>query len=171
MRSWKAVGLTLLAVSLVVCAAAWADQLPAHSKAPDFTLTDVNGKTVSLRALKGKVVFLDFWATWCGPCKAALPHTQKVSKRSEAANGKLVVLAVNSGEDKATVKAFMKSKGYTFRVPLDAAGKASEKYGVDGIPAFFVVNKKGYISFSQSGYDENSTDKAIDAALNKALGQ
>lgn len=158
------------ATAIVLCLAIKQNRLQAASEtktkfAPDFKLKDTSGKTVRLTTLKGKIVLLDFWATWCPPCRASLPHTQELSKSPEAKAGKLVVLAINVGESAKTVKDFMHKNGYTFRALLDEKGNLLDKYNSDGIPTFVIVDKKGKIAWKQVGLDE----EALDAALKKAL--
>jgi len=143
--------------------------LKAGDKAPEFKLTDLAGKEVALKDLKGKVVFLDFWATWCRPCREALPHTEELAKREEAKKGDLQVLAINCAETKQTVAKFLKEKGYTFRCAI-GDGAVLKAYKVEGIPLFVVVGRDGVITWTAAGFSKATAeemDKAIDAALKK----
>ncbi|MBI2302532.1 MAG: TlpA family protein disulfide reductase [Armatimonadetes bacterium] len=168
MQRLKHVALTLAVLALLPLGAA--DSGPAIGKvAPNFTLKDLSDAAVTLSALKGKVVFLDFWATWCPPCRAALPHTQEISKRQEARKGKLVVLALDQAESKDTVRNFMHRNGYTFRCLLDKDGAVGGKYNVHGIPLFAVIDKHGVVKAVEVGYDEETTPGRIDRAINAAL--
>jgi thiol-disulfide isomerase/thioredoxin len=139
----------------------------AAAPAPDFTLTDLAGTPVTLSSFRGKVVLLDFWATWCPPCRASLPHTQKTSLSAEAKAGDLVVLAINAQESKATVAGFLKSNGYTFRTLLDPKGDAFGKYGVQGIPTFVVINRDGSKAWQTTGFDAKTMDDEVAKALGK----
>jgi thiol-disulfide isomerase/thioredoxin len=122
----------------------------------DFTLKDPDGKTVTLSELKGKVVVMDFWATWCGPCKASFPSLQKIYTKYKD-NSDVVILALNTWENKTgkeledLVKGFIADNKYTFCVLYDEG--FVEKYGVDGIPTKFVIDKKGMIRFSTIGFE------------------
>lgn len=165
--SYAAAVLALMA-SLMLAPAPADAQLKKGAVAPNFTLHDTGGNKVTLAALRGKVVFLDFWATWCPPCRAALPHTVELTKRPEAAKGKLVVLTINN-EDKATVTGFMKEQGYHFRTLLDGSGSTASAYGVEGIPVFVVINPQGRIHWSGAGYDPDTTGKQIDTAIKECL--
>lgn len=138
--------------------------------APDFTLTDMEGNSISLSDLKGKVVFLDFWATWCSPCRKALPHTQSLSQHEKAKSGELVVLAVNAREEVDKVKQFMQEKGFSFRVLMDKDGAVLNRYKVHGIPTFVLIDREGKVAWVQVGFG-SGTEKLMEEAVNKALGQ
>jgi len=126
-----------------------------NKPAVDFALKNLEGKIVKLSDLRGKVVVIDFWATWCGPCKASFPYLQQVYNKYKD-NPKVVILAVNtwenvSGKEKEDlVKKFMADNKYTFPVLYDEG--FVEKYGVDGIPTKFVIDKKGMIQFKTIGF-------------------
>lgn len=113
-------------------------------KSADFTLGDLNGKEISLSSLKGKNVMLNFFATWCPPCKAEMPDMEKLYQ--ETKNSDLIIIAVNLGEDQATVKDFMKKNGYNFEVVLDLKGTVADKYGVSAIPTTYFLDKEGNIT-------------------------
>jgi cytochrome c biogenesis protein CcmG, thiol:disulfide interchange protein DsbE len=136
--------------------------------APDFSLKTVDGKDVKLSDQKGNVVLVDFWATWCPPCKESLPHVQKVSADEALAKKGLKVFAVNDKEDPDVVKAFLAANKYTFMVPMDVDQKAMIAYSVSGIPTTLIVGRDGKITDVFVGYDEESA-KQIDAAIDKAL--
>lgn len=138
--------------------------------APDFTLTDLDGNTVSLSSLQGKVVFLDFWATWCPPCRQSLPHTQALSQHEKAQSGDLVVLAVNLRETPEQVKQFMQEQGFSFRVVMDRDASVARAYRVQGIPTFVVIDRSGKLAWVQVGFAPG-TEKEMEQAILKALGQ
>lgn len=137
--------------------------------APAFALADLEGNTVSLSDLKGKVIFIDFWATWCPPCRESLPHTQALSQHEKAKSGDLVVLAINAREEVDEVKSFLQEKGYTFRVLLDKDGAVMNQFKVQGIPTFVIIDREGKVAWVQVGFS-GGTEKLIDEAVNKALG-
>ena len=110
-------------------------------RAPDFTLHDLSGKRLSLKDLTGKVVFLNFWATWCIPCRDEMPQMEKLHR--EFKDQGLEVVAVNFREDKQTVKKFVAELGLTFRILLDPDGGVSNEYGAWSLPLSYFVDRKG----------------------------
>lgn len=139
-------------------------------EAPNFTLTDMEGNEVSLSSLRGKVVFLDFWATWCPPCRQSLPHTQSLSQHEKAKSGDLMVLAVNAREELDTVKKFMQDNKYSFRVLMDKEGIVLNAYKVQGIPTFVLIDREGKVAWVQVGFGPG-TEKQMEEAVKQALGQ
>jgi len=133
-------------------------------EAPDFTLSDPSGKSVRLRDLRGKVVVVDFWATWCGPCRALMPHIQKMHE--QWASKGLVVLGLDVGEDAATVAKFAKAQSYTFRLLLDAEPGVTGPYFVQAYPTTFVIDRSGRIAFRDMGSGQPGD---LQAAVGKAL--
>lgn len=111
--------------------------------APDFTLKDLSGKTISLERLRGKVVFLNFWATWCPPCVIEMPSMEKLHQ--EFSNDGLVILAINFREPPEQVKAFIKRHKLTFTILLDPDGSVFELYQAWALPVTTVINKRGEI--------------------------
>jgi len=113
--------------------------------APDFKLPSLDGQTALLRDFRGKTVLLNFWATWCPPCRAEMPFIQQMFEDKNWAEKGLVIIAVDIGESPATVRGFAESFKLSFLVLLDRNGDAAEKYNVRGIPATFFIDKEGII--------------------------
>jgi peroxiredoxin len=137
--------------------------------APDFTLTNLDGDRVKLSDFRGKVVFLNFWATWCGYCTMEMPDLQKIHhERGE----EVVVLTVNwtsteRSRNPEVVKNFVETNGYTFPVLLDTDGKVAETYLVRGIPLSIFIDKKGVIAAKRSG---TMTYDLMNEYIDHALG-
>ena len=110
--------------------------------APDFTAELTNGESVTLSKVQDKVILLNFWATWCGPCVREMPALEKLQ---EEYGDKLLVLAVNSMEDKGTVDSFVEETGYTFSVAYDVNGEIGVKYPTTGIPYTLIIGKDGIV--------------------------
>lgn len=127
--------------------------------APDFKLTDLDGKQVTLKDLKGKVVILDFWATWCGPCLSSFPGMQKAVEKY-GKDDRVKFLFINSWENvedkKQNAVDFINKTNYPFRVLLDLDNKVIESYRVNGIPTKFIVDKEGNTRFMSVGFSGNS---------------
>jgi cytochrome c biogenesis protein CcmG/thiol:disulfide interchange protein DsbE len=136
--------------------------------APAFSLPTLDGGKVMLSEQKGKVVVLDFWATWCPPCRQSLPHVQQLSSDTARLKKGLVVWLIDDKEDAPTVKKFVKENGYHFNVPMDHAGEVLAKYLVHGIPTTVIIGRDGVIQKVFIGYGP-TTGKAVDAAVDAAL--
>jgi peroxiredoxin len=115
------------------------------SAAPDFTLTDPSGRSISLSSLRGKVVLLDFWATWCGPCVSAVPEVKRIW---ETYGGKgLVILSISLDTDVPGWKSFIQESGMNWMHVLDTRGTSSAtyRYGVTAIPTVFLIDREGMV--------------------------
>ncbi len=111
--------------------------------APDFTLTGMDGQKVSLSDLRGKPVLLNFWASWCGPCRMEMPFLQKIYEKWTGKD--LVLLAINLQEEPTKVREFVESAGFTFPVLLTTGNEIPLAYNIRGIPATFFVDADGVI--------------------------
>ena len=136
--------------------------------APPFTVAALDGSKVSLADLKGKVVVLDMWATWCGPCVASLPHLDELYKAYQAKSAAVAIFAVNMQETADKVGPFVKRKGWSLPVLLDTAGTVGKAYQADAIPETVVVGKDGVVKkvFVGSGHEDG-----IKAAVERELGR
>jgi len=133
----------------------------------DFILTDQYGNTHKLSDYKGKTVFLNFWATWCSPCRAEMPDIQKLYESAETeGEDALVVLGVaapNLGNEKSEeeIKAFLEENGYTYPVLMDTTGEAFMSYGVNAFPTTFMITREGEVFGYASGQLNEATMKSI----------
>ena len=139
----------------------------AGDVAPDFTVEMLDGSKVTLSELRGKVVLVGFWATWCPPCRQELSHMQK-DVIDRFAGKELVVLPISRGEKRQTVEEYIAKMGYTFPIGLDGDQSIYKKYATNYIPRSFVVGRDGKVVYVAVGYDEQIA-KEIDEAISEAL--
>lgn len=137
--------------------------------APDFTVEMLDGSKVTLSELRGKVVLLSFWATWCPPCRQEMAHMQK-GVIDPFAGQDLVVLPISRGEKRETVENYLNKMGHTFPVGLDGDQSIYRKYASNYIPRSFVVDKDGKVVYVAVGYDE-TVGEEINAAIKAALAK
>ena len=123
--------------------AALLDEPSKIVQALDFTAKTLDGRTVQLSKLKGNVVFLNFWATWCVPCKAEMPAMERLHRALRGQPFRM--LAVNLQEAPATIRKFVDELGLTFDVVLDPTGAITQDYNVNNLPLTFLIDKRGRI--------------------------
>lgn len=151
-----------------------AAMLRPGTRAPDFTLKTPAGRAVPLSGLRGRVVLLDFWASWCGPCQRSMPHAQALS---DALGGKgLTVVSVNSWDTRAGMRAFLKAHPeYTTTLLFDGTpttqghrekSVAGRLYGVRAIPTLYLLDRTGHVAASFIGYDDGD-EARLRAAIAK----
>lgn len=114
------------------------------SLAPDFTLKDLNGRPVQLSSLKGKVVLLNFWATWCPPCREEIPSMMRLNQAMQGKPFQMLAVSIDEG-GKDAVEAFFKKESFFLPTLLDSDGKVARRYGTTGVPETFVIDSKGVI--------------------------
>jgi thiol-disulfide isomerase/thioredoxin len=125
----------------------------------DFELQDLSGATRLLSDFKGKVVFLNFWATWCGPCRFEMPSMEKLYRRFKAQG--LEILAVNLHEDRSSVKRFVEEYDLSFPVLLDTTGRIGSTYGARSIPTTYIVDRDGFVLAGTIGSREWYTEEYL----------
>ncbi len=134
--------------------------------APDFSFETRDNQTISNASLRGKVVLLDFWATWCPPCRASLPTIHNVDKKFAGKQFQLV--SISGDDDEDVWRTFTEAQHMTWSEYIDLSDKIQEAFKVDSIPTYVVLDKDGVIRYRQSGFGE-STESDIEEAINKAL--
>jgi peroxiredoxin len=145
-----------------------AEALDAGGKAPELTLKDLSGKTISLSSLAGKVVILDFWATWCAPCREEMPELQKFYKKYNAQGLEVVGISVDKAPD--GIKSFIDKLKVTFPVAHDDGHKVADKYSPPRMPSSYIIDRKGVVRYVHGGYragDAAEFEKEIKELLAK----
>lgn len=141
----------------------------AGDSATDFTLRDINGQSVTLSELKGKVVVMSFWATWCGPCKEEMPHLQKMYAAKKDSGFEVLSISTDDARSASQVKPYIKKNGYEFTVLLDKDSSVIGTYNpAKTLPYTVVVDRKGEIAKVAQGYnpgDEVELEELVDSLL------
>jgi len=135
--------------------------------APDFTLPQLDAGTVHLADLRGRVVVMEFWATWCGPCRFSTPSLDAIYRRFRDRG--VTVLLINEGEEPEKVRAWVEGR---FQAPilLDQDTRVGWRYGVRGIPRLFIVDQAGQIVYVRSGYG-GGLERDLAAVLTQLLAE
>ncbi|GAB4033592.1 redoxin domain-containing protein [Spirosoma gilvum] len=137
-----------------------------NEPAPAFALTDLQGRTISSSAFKGKVIVLDFWATWCGPCIASFPAMQQAKNQyQDDPNVKFLFVNTREGGPLSRVHSFMEKHPYDFTVPIDGQQKVSKAYKVLGIPTKVVIGPNGRVRYRTIGYSGDPEATVNELAL------
>ena len=143
--------------------------LPVGSRPPSFPLKTLKGSTLNAAQQTGKVVVLDFWATWCGPCRVSIPVLQAM--HNKYGNRGLVVVGV-SDEDRQTVARFAAKNKMTYRLAADPAYRDTiAKYEVVGLPTMVIIDKKGVVRLYEVGFNPYTSKPRIEALVKKLLAE
>ncbi len=146
--------------------------IPLHEIMPpdDFALKDLDGKMVRLSDYRGKVIFLNFWATWCLPCRIEMPSMEKLYRKFK--NRDFTIVTINLQETTKAVKAFFKRYRLTFPALLDSDGIVGRLFGIRSIPATFILNQKGGMvgkAFGPREWDGKVAEQLFDLLIKKQL--
>ena len=147
------------------CSPSSAQGVEVGNQAPDFQLQSLDGQTVSLGDLQGKPVLINFWATWCSPCRGEMPYIQEIYEGWSDRG--LVVLAINIGESSSKAEEFMQSYNLSLTVLLDTKQDVAQKYNIQYIPTTFFIDKDGIIQDKLIGAFQNKTQ--IENKLSKIM--
>lgn len=150
---------------------AWGSIAPAGALAvgevpPPFALLDATGELVPLERLRGKVVYVDFWASWCGPCRRSFPWMSEISKRYHPQG--LVVIGVNTDKKRSDADRFLQQTPAAFTVVFDAAGATPSAWGVKAMPSSFLLDREGRLVAIETGFDDERK-AAVEERIRKAL--
>lgn len=153
---------------LVLATCAWAAQAaPAPSRgAPDFTLPSLNGPNLRLQEQRGRVVMVNFWATWCGPCRVEMPHLQRLYDKYRASG--FVLLGVNIDEQPASAAALAAKLGLSFPVLLDTDKKVSRLYDLSTMPSTVLIDRDGRVRHVHRGY-RDGYEQTYDTQIRELL--
>lgn len=148
----------LLAAALLATASLLpaADALDAGQPAPAFSLPAADGKTVSLAGLRGHYVYVDFWASWCGPCKQSFPWMKTL--QAKLGGPRFEVVAINVDEKRADAQRFLGDTAPGFTVLFDAQGATPSAYGVQGMPTSFLVDPDGKVVLVHQSFKDSERE-------------
>ncbi|HET7795492.1 MAG TPA: TlpA disulfide reductase family protein [Rhizobacter sp.] len=151
-RAARALIATLLATGATLAAAATA----VGTVAPDFTLRSLSGPNLRLQELRGQVVLVNFWATWCGPCRKEMPHLNRIADKYKSSG--LVLLGVNIDDDVRNAADVAAKLGVRFPVLLDTDKKVSRLYDLNSMPSTLVIDRSGKVRYVHRGYQDGYED-------------
>jgi thiol-disulfide isomerase/thioredoxin len=150
----------ILAAALAGCGQK--NGLSVGRQAPAFRLPDLQGHEVSLAQFKGKVVVLDFWASWCGPCRRSMPELEKLQHRY---GDRMTLLAINLMETPEEIKSFLSSQKINPNVLLDSEGTVGRIYKSNAIPMQVLIDKEGIVRFVSVGFRPGVLNSEIDKLM------
>ena len=152
----------LLGLALTFCATLESGAVAPASAAPDFTLRTMDGPNLRLQEQRGRVVLVNFWATWCGPCRQEMPHMNRLYEKYRASG--FVLLGVNVDEDPHNAASVAAKLGVKFPVLLDTDKKVSRLYDLVTMPSTVLIDRDGRVRYVHRGYMdgyENTYEKQI----------
>lgn len=155
---------SLFVIEVGACTAAGLDE-----PAPAFNLPEIySGDSQSLEQYRGKVVYLDFWASWCGPCRQSLPLLNKL--RSELGEDRFEVIAINLDENPLDGKRFLEKYPVSYPVLTDNTGETPQKYQLSGMPTSYLIDQNGNLRGAHQGFRSGDIDKIRDS-VNSLLSE
>ena len=163
-RRVQALGILLAAI--LVAEVSSASAVGEGALAPEIALKDLSGKLVRVADLKGHVVVVDFWASWCAPCREELPVLEGLYRKYRAKG--LVVIGVGQDKEAANLAKFLRASPLTFPIVHDSAGAVADRYAPPKMPSSYVVDKKGLIRHVHAGFkasDKASLERELSALL------
>lgn len=138
---------------------------------PTFSMKSTAGKTINNSSIKGKVVVLDFWATWCGPCKAASPSMQALHKKYSSKGAMIIGAGGMENKKGPDLSAkYAKDNKYTYTFTYDN-DQMMKDWGIESIPQFIIIDKKGKVRYSITGWDKNKSAAQFDKYVSALLAE
>lgn len=167
---WLKYGVPFLVAILIQLPVGCKKEAPKEKRslAPDFTLPCVDGKTITLSQLRGKVVLLDFWATWCAPCRSAIPHLNGLYKAYQTRGLEIIGVSLDTGS-RERVRRFAISMGIHYPIII-ADDEVLKNYGISPIPTTYLIDREGYISSKWVGFSQSLMSK-ISAETERLLSR
>ena len=163
------VGLLVVALAAVVFLEFSRGASRSRFPAPEFALQSLDGRTLHLSDYRGKIVFLNLWATWCPPCREEMPSMERLHRRFEPQG--LVMLAVSEDSDVTQVRPFVNEMKLTFPILLDPQGRLGPKLGVTGYPETFVIDRNGQVIHHFIGPEDWDSRQSLDYFGSLLAGQ
>jgi len=157
----KKISFTAILIFLAALATA-----KAENKAPDFQISGLNSDLIQLNSLEGKVVYLDFWATWCGPCRKSFPWMNDMLEKYQDEG--LEIIAISLDDKRKMVETFLKKFPAKFTIGLDPEGKIGDLYKVRVMPSSYIIDRHGYIVDTHMGFRTKDKEK-LEVMLQTAL--
>jgi len=156
----------LAVLALVTTSVVPARALSRGSRAPEIGLRDTSGRPVRLSQLRGKVVLVDFWASWCGPCGEEMPFLERLHDRY--ADQGLVIIAVNIDNEEANMRRFLRRTPVSFRVVHDGRHRVADRYNPPRMPSSFLIDQRGVVRYVHEGF-RASDAPAIERQVKRLL--
>lgn len=156
LRSTRALVACLSALLLGTAASIAAAATAVGSPAPDFTLRVLDGPNLRLQEQRGKVVLVNFWATWCGPCRKEMPHLNRIADKYRSSG--LVLLGINVDDDARNAADLAAKLGVKFPVLFDTDKKVSKLYDLNSMPSTLVIDRNGRVRYLHRGYQDGYED-------------
>ena len=160
LSSFRVMRVVLLVCCLMVGMNAQASSVKLQSSAPDFTLKSLNGGNLRLEEYRGQVVLINFWASWCGPCRQEMPVLDRLHQRYEDTG--FAVLGVNVEGEERPARELVEKTNVTFPVVIDDGQKVSELYDLKAMPSTVVVDRDGVVRYVHRGYKPGDEAKYVE---------
>lgn len=150
----------------------WVDSaraLEAKQRAPKLSMVDLSGKKLDLASLRGKVVVVDFWASWCGPCKVEMPVLERLYKQYGSKG--LVVIGVSVDRERENITEFLKKMKVSFPIVHDKDHAVSGRFEPPKMPSSYIIDRKGIVRYVHAGFHKDKDEPALEREIKALLGE